>query len=285
MDVLRLVSPAKVNLRLDVLYKRDDGYHEIRTILQRISLCDEVEISLKKGGIDISSEGIECPQYTDNIAYHAAKMILDRLKGDTGVRILIKKKIPIASGLGGGSSNAAATLIGMNRILKLGLTKRELMDMGTQLGADVPFFICQKPSLATGIGDRLKTIVLPSPMWMVLVNPKIRVSTAWAYESLNIGLTKKKNNISMLTPFIGISDVVDFLYNDLEAVTIKRFPEVQKIKEELIDKGAAGALMSGSGPTVFGIFFHREMAEKAFHRLSIACPDYSVFLTSNFGNN
>jgi 4-diphosphocytidyl-2-C-methyl-D-erythritol kinase len=280
-----LVSPAKVNLRLDVLYKRDDGYHEIRTILQRIDLCDELEISLKTGGIDVSSEGIECPQDIDNITYHAAKIILDRFKVDVGVRIFIKKKIPIASGLGGGSSNAATTLIGINRILKLGLTKRELMDMGAQLGADVPFFIYEKPSLATGIGDRLKRIVLPSPMWMVLVNPKNSVSTAWAYESLNIGLTKKGNNISMLKPILDISDVVDFLHNDLEAVTIKRFPEIQRIKEELIDKGAAGALMSGSGPTVCGIFFHREMAEKAFHQLSFTYPDCSVFLTSNFDNN
>lgn len=286
MNSLKLLSPAKVNLRLDVLGKRDDGYHEIRTVMQRIDICDELEISLGGEGINVLSDSRDMPQDIENIAYRAAKSVVDRFKIDIGVRIFIKKKIPVAAGLGGGSSNAATTLIGLNRLLKLRLTKKELIEMGTRLGADVPFFIFEKPALATGIGDRLQRIKLPSPIWMVLVNPKIQVSTSWAYKNLNlnIGLTKKKNNISILPPNVHISDVVDFLHNDLEYVTVKRYPEIQRIKEELIDKGAEGALMSGSGPSVFGIFLNRERAEKAFDQLSFTNRDYTLFLSSNFDN-
>ena len=286
MNFLKLLSPAKVNLRLDVLGKRNDGYHEIRTVMQRIDICDELEISLGKGSINVLSDSRDMPQGIENIAYRAAKSILDRFKIDVGVQVFIKKKIPIAAGLGGGSSNAATTLIGLNRLLKLGLTRKELIKMGTLLGADVPFFIFEKSALATGIGDRLQSIKLPSPIWMVLVNPKIQVSTSWAYKNLNlnIGLTKKKNNISILPPVAQLSDVVDFLHNDLEHVTVKRYPEIQMIKEELIDKGAEGALMSGSGPSVFGIFSNREQAEKAFEQLRFTNRDYTLFLSSSFDN-
>ena len=280
-----LLSPAKVNLRLEVLYKREDGYHEIRTLMERIDLCDELEISLEGDGIDVSSEGEEIPRGSDNIVYHAVRSILDRCGISIGIRVFIRKRIPVASGLGGGSSNAATTLMGLNELLKLGLTKKELIETGTQLGADVPFFILEKPALATGIGDRLKEIKLPSPIWMVLVNPGIAVSTAWAYKNLNIGLTKKKNNISMLSlkaDIFNIANIVNFLYNDLEGVTLKRYPEIQSVKEQLVDQGAVGALMSGSGPTVFGIFPDKELAEKAFYRISSTHQDYTLFLSSNF---
>ncbi len=284
MDSLRVLSPAKVNLRLDVLYERDDGYHELRTIMQRIDLCDELEVSVGGEEIDVSSQGEDIPQGTGNMAYHAARSILEKFRIDIGVRIFIRKKIPVASGLGGGSSNAAATLMALNRLLELGLTRRGLMRMGTRLGADVPFFVYGGSALAGGIGDRLEAIELPSPIWMVLVNPGIKVSTAWAYKNLNTGLTKKINNISILPPMAGISDVANFLYNDLEIVTIERYPEIQKIKNGLIDRGALGALMSGSGPTVFGIFPDKEVAERAFHQLKLASPEYTLFLSSSLDN-
>ncbi|MFH2013318.1 MAG: 4-(cytidine 5'-diphospho)-2-C-methyl-D-erythritol kinase [Pseudomonadota bacterium] len=286
MNSLNLISPAKVNLRLDVLGKRNDGYHEIRTLMQRIDICDELEISLRRRGIDVLSDSRDIPQDIENIAYRAAKSILDRFNIDVGVRIFIKKKIPIAAGLGGGSSNAATTLIGLNRLLKLGLTREELIKMGVLLGADVPFFLFEKSALATGIGDKLQSIELPSPIWMVLVKPKIQVSTSWAYKNLNlnIGLTKKENNISMLPSVAQLSDVVNFLHNDLEGVTAKRYPEIQRIKEELIDKGAEGALMSGSGPSVFGIFSNKERAKKALEQLRFTNRDYTLFLSSSFDN-
>ena len=285
MDSLTMPSPAKVNLRLEVLWKRKDGYHELKTIIQRIDLCDTLEISLVVGeGLHVSCEGEGAPQGVDNIVYHAAKSILDRYNKNVGIRIFIKKRIPLAAGLGGGSSNAATTLMALNKLLGLGLTKNELMRMGTQLGADVPFFILEKPALATGIGDRLKEIELPSPIWMVLINPKISVSTAWVYKNLNIRLTRKGNNINMLPLRLAISDLADFLHNDLETVTIKEYPEIQGIKEQLVNKGATGSLMSGSGPTVFGIFPNKKTADKAFHELSCANPAYTLFLSSSFDN-
>ncbi|MDY7030634.1 MAG: 4-(cytidine 5'-diphospho)-2-C-methyl-D-erythritol kinase [Thermodesulfobacteriota bacterium] len=284
MDSLKLLSPAKINLTLEVLHKRNDGYHEIRTIMQRIDLCDEVEISLEGSGLLVRSEGEEIPQGAENIVYHAARLILEKFNIDPRVRIFIKKRIPVASGLAGGSSNAATTLVGLNKLFGLELTRERLMKMGKRLGADVPFFLFEKPALATGIGDILKEITLPSPLWIVLVNPGIRVSTAWAYKNVNMGLTRKRNNNRILPLILHNSHFHDLLYNDLETVTIKRYPEIQRIKEELVAKGAVGALMSGSGSTVFGIFPNKYLAEKAFLQIRCSHPNYSLFLSSDFQN-
>ena len=284
MNSLTLLSPAKINLRLEVLYKRDDGYHEIRTVMQRIDLCDEMEISLSGSELLISSQGEDIPTGEENIAYRAARRLLDEFNLNTGIRIFIKKKIPVAAGLAGGSSNAATTMMGLNRLLKLGLSKERLIEIGKELGADVPFFIFEKPALATGIGEILQEIELPSPLWVVLVNPGISVSTAWAYKKLNMGLTWKRNNISMLQPILPVSHLYNLLHNDLETVTIKRYPEIQEIKDELHMNGAVGELMSGSGSTVFGIFPDRNYAEKACLRMSHAHPEYTLFLSSDFQN-
>ena len=284
MNSLTLLSPAKINLRLEVLYKRDDGYHEIRTVMQRIDLCDEMEISLSGSELLISSQGEDIPTGEENIAYRAARRLLDEFNFNTGIRIFIKKKIPVAAGLAGGSSNAATRMMGLNRLLKLGLSKERLIEIGKELGADVPFFIFEKPALATGIGEILQEIELPSPLWVVLVNPGISVSTAWAYKKLNMGLTWKRNNISMLQPILPVSHLYNLLHNDLETVTIKRYPEIQEIKDELHMNGAVGELMSGSGSTVFGIFPDRNYAEKACLRMSHAHPEYTLFLSSDFRN-
>ena len=281
---MKLLSPAKINLRLEVLHKRNDGYHEIRTIMQRIDLCDEVEISLEGSGLLVRSEGEEIPQGAENIVYHAARLILGKFNMDAGIRIFIRKRIPVASGLAGGSSNAATTLVGLNKLFGLELTRERLMEMGRRLGADVPFFLFEKPALATGIGDILQEITLPSPLWMVLVNPGIRVSTAWAYKNVNMGLTRKRNNNRILPLILNNSHFHDLLYNDLETVTIKRYPEIQRIKEELVAKGAIRALMSGSGSTVFGIFPNKYLAEKAFLQIRYSHPNYSLFLSSDFQN-
>ena len=285
LDAVKIQSPAKVNFWLEILHKRNDGYHEIRTIMQPIDLCDELVISLTKEKVCLASEGEMIPLGGENLAHRAAEIILDEFKIDIGVKIYIRKRIPPASGLGGGSSNAAATLIGLNRLLKLDMTKEQLIRMGVRLGADVPFFISGKPALATGIGHRLKEIELPSPIWMVLVNPGLKVSTAWAYKNFKTGLTKKRTNINIFRHMINISEVADSLYNDLESVTIKKYPEINEIKQGLIDNGSLGALMSGSGPTVFGIFPDKETAEKAFRQLGFSSPDHTLFLSSSFDNN
>ena len=284
LDSLKLLSPAKINLRLEVLHKRNDGYHEIRTIMQRIDLCDEVEISVEGSELLVWSEGEEIPQGAENIVYHAARLILGKFNMDAGIRIFIRKRIPVASGLAGGSSNAATTLVGLNKLFGLELTRERLMEIGKRLGADVPFFLFEKPALATGIGDTLQEITLPSPLWIVLVNPGIRVSTAWAYKNVNMGLTRKRNNNRILPLILNNSHFHDLLYNDLETVTIKRYPEIQRIKEELVAKGAIRALMSGSGSTVFGIFPNKYLAEKAFLQIRYSHPNYSLFLSSDFQN-
>jgi 4-diphosphocytidyl-2-C-methyl-D-erythritol kinase len=278
---IELPCPAKVNLRLEVLRRRADGYHEIRTIVQRISLFDTLRISLRdREGISIISDSPRLPVGEGNLAYRAASNLLEETKADVGVEITIRKEIPISSGLGGGSSNAASTLMGLNRILRLNLSKERLMEIGARIGADIPFFIFEKTAVATGIGEKLQQMRIHPSIWFVLVNPGWEVSTKWAYEGLNFELTKRPFHIK-LPPFFGdIGQVVRALHNDLESVTIAAYPEIQGIKEELISRGAQGSLMTGSGPTVFGIFSRKSRAQSAYRELSVQYAErrWTVFL-------
>lgn len=278
---IELTCPAKVNLRLEVLGRRADGYHEIRTIVQRISLFDTLGISLRdRDGISIISDSPRLPVGEGNLAYRAASYFLEEAKVNVGIEITIRKEIPISSGLGGGSSNAASTLMGLNRIMRLNLSKERLMEIGARIGADIPFFILEKTAVATGIGEKLQPLrILPS-VWFVLVNPGWEVSTKWAYEGLNYELTKRPFHIK-LPPFFGdIGQVVRVLHNDLENVTIAAYPEIQGIKGELLSHGAQGSLMTGSGPTVFGIFSHKSRAQNAYRELSVQYAErrWTVYL-------
>lgn len=276
--VLKLLSPAKINLRLDVLGKREDRYHEIESLMTRVSLYDEVLLSMEKGnGIDvICSE--TAPSGEGNIAYKAAMALLGRDKSRFRLKIGIKKRIPVAAGLGGGSSNAAAVLMGLNEMLGAGLSRDELIRTGISLGADVPFFIFEGAAIAKGIGDILEAVELPVS-WLVLVNPGIPVSTADVYNALGlkIGLTKRRFDISISNPN-RVEDIVRLLHNDLEGAALKMHPEIGVVKNAVLAAGAAGALMSGSGATVFGIFENREGAEKAFASLSSEHKDWRSFL-------
>lgn len=278
---IELPCPAKVNLRLEVLGRRADGYHEIRTIVQRISLFDTLRISLRdREGISIISDSSRLPVGEGNLAHRAASNLLEETKANVGVEITIRKEIPISSGLGGGSSNAASTLMGLNRILSLHLPKGRLMEIGARIGADIPFFIFEKTAVATGIGEKLQPLRIRPPVWFVLVNPGWEVSTKWAYEGLNFELTKRPFHIK-LPPFFGdIGQVVRVLRNDLESVTIAAYPEIQGIKEELISHGAQGSLMTGSGPTVFGIFSRKSRAQSAYRELSVQYAErrWTVYL-------
>lgn len=267
MNRIELSSYAKINLRLGVLRKRADGYHDIRTVFQKISLKDELRIVITKRGIDIKCDHPQVPVNEDNLAYKAAQSMLHRYKVNHGVHIEIKKNIPVAAGLGGGSSNAAYTLMGMNQLFDLGLAKEELMKIGSTIGADVPFFVFGSAALATGIGDRLETIEVNPKLWLLLITPDIPISTAWAYRRLRMGLTNKHINITIPSCIDHLSEIIAMLSNDLEKVAIPRYPIIQKIKDELIHKGAKGSLMSGSGSTVFGIFFSEDEAKKAHSRL------------------
>ena len=259
-------SPAKVNLFLRVLGKRADGYHDILSLMQRISLCDEMSFALKGEGIVVKCPGSTLPEDRNNIVYRAAEEILAHVSGHTGVEITIHKEIPVAAGLGGGSSNAATTLVTLNEMMGTPCSTQELMHMGARLGADVPFFVFGRTALASGIGDHLKPMDGIPPIWFVLVNPGFEVSTGDIYERLRLGLTKEPIKYRM-PRFLTVSHIARGLYNDLEKVSLHLHPILSEIKELLMVHGAEGSLMSGSGPTVFGIFRDENDAKKAERQL------------------
>lgn len=262
MNTLTLSAPAKINYLLDVTGKRPDGYHDLRMIMQRVNLCDTITLTLTDTpGITVTCSSKNAPDGPGNIAWKAARALLDRADSRLGVNIEIIKNIPVAAGLGGGSSDAASVLMGMNTLLQLDLTDRQLMDIGRKLGADVPFFIFKKTALAEGIGEKLTPLPDMPKCWILLVNPAVPVSTAWVYRSLQLTSGRELNKLPEF--FESIEDVVSILSNDLESVTIPAFPIIARIKARLTDLGAAGSMMSGSGPTVFGIFKTFDAAETA----------------------
>ncbi len=263
---LQLKSPAKVNLRLEILKRREDGYHDIRTIFQKISLYDTLSLSLKKEkGICITTDHPDLPVGKGNLIYQAVQMILKKSEYQGGLTVNIRKKIPMGAGLGGGSSNAATILKALNQLLEVGLPAKALMKMGLHLGADVPFFFSGGAAMATGIGERLKKIDLPE-LWYVLINPKFEVSTRWAYQ--NFVLTKRHFHFNLQKFAKTPEGVSRLLWNDLEGVVSKKYPQIQAMKKMLLSAGALGALMTGSGPTVFGVFSVKEDAEKAYEKLN-----------------
>lgn len=262
MKKLELKAPAKVNYRLDVLRRRPDGYHDLRMIMQRVDLCDDVEIALSdQPGIRVVCGRAGVPDGPNNIAWRAADALLAISGREVGIDISIVKRIPVAAGLGGGSSDAATVLMGVNELLELGLSDQRLMEIGVKLGADVPFFIFKKTALAEGIGNELTALDRVPPLWVVLVNPGIHVSTAWVYQ--NLQLTTKGDLANVSRSFGGLDEVCAVLSNDLEPVTCARFPLVAQIKEMLLAAGARGSLMSGSGSTVFGLFGDEQAARRA----------------------
>jgi 4-diphosphocytidyl-2-C-methyl-D-erythritol kinase len=267
MNSLILSAPAKINYLLDVIGKRADGYHDLRMIMQRVNLCDKITLTLTNSpGINVICNSKGAPDGPKNIAWKAARALLDLSEYDSGVRIEIVKKIPVAAGLGGGSSDAASVLMGMNELLQLGLTEQILMETGCKLGADIPFFVFKKTALAEGIGEKLTSLPKVPKCWILLVNPGIRISTAWVYRSLQLTSKKELNRLPEF--FESIEDVVSILSNDLESVTIPAFPIIADIKARLMKLGAVGSMMSGSGSTVFGVFTCFDSAD--FARREIA---------------
>lgn len=253
------ISPAKVNLHLRVLRRREDGYHDILSLMQRVSLCDEMTFEPRAGRIVVRCPDSALPEDEGNIVYRAAAAFHARTGVLPGIEITIRKRIPIAAGLGGGSSNAATTLMTLNEMSGTPLTHEELMRMGAGLGADVPFFIFGTAAWASGIGDRLIEAASFPSLWFVLINPGFAVSTKMVYRELNLGLTNGPINYS-IPCFYTVNDVIGGLTNDLEKVTLRHHPVLGHFKTLLLENGARGALMSGSGPTVFGIFADEESA-------------------------
>lgn len=267
MKKLQLKAPAKVNYRLDVLGKRADGFHDVRMVMQRVDLCDDLEIALTDTpGIHVVCDSDGVPDGPGNIAWRAADALMKLSARRVGIDVLITKRIPVAAGLGGGSSDAASVLMGVNELLELGLSDQHLMEIGVKLGADVPFFIFKKPALAEGIGDRLTALDQVPLLWIVLVNPGIHVSTAWVYQ--NLQLTNKAPLAILSRSYDSLDDVCGLLSNDLEPVTIARFPLLSELKELLLAAGARGSLMSGSGSTVFGLFADEGAARQAAAKIA-----------------
>ena len=247
---------AKINLALDVFEKRPDGYHEVEMVMQSIELHDCLEFTPVPEGITLLVENGDVPAGEDNLVYRAAKSISTYAGVRSGVEIRLKKAIPVAAGLGGGSADAAATLAGLNKIWEQGLTLRELMMLGEQLGSDVPFCLMEGTALARGRGEKLERLPPCPPLGLVLVKPPFGVSTASVYRAYVPGKLEKKPHCRNMVEAIENRDpgaIARSLYNALEPVTFAMHPEVAEIKERLLEAGALGALMSGSGPTVFGM--------------------------------
>lgn len=272
---MNINSPAKINLFLHVIGKRPDGYHDLRSLMCGIGLYDTVRLDFRGAGVTVSCSHPDVPEDDGNIACRAARSFRHALNRSDGVEIRIEKKIPVAAGLGGGSSNAASVLLGMNAHYGHPFSRKELADLALPLGADVPFFIYQKPALATGVGERLEFVAEIRPYPVVLVHPDIRVSTADVYKNLNLGLTNCEQKHKSLPLNKGF-DPLSHLYNDLETVTISWYPEIRDIKKDLLNYGALGSLMSGSGPTVFGIFSDSDQARLAGDAMS---KKWTTFVT------
>lgn len=279
-------APAKINLSLDVLHKRDDGYHEVEMIMTMVDLADRIEMQeLPRDTIMISSQAGYIPLDEKNLAFQAAKLIKERYDVKQGVYIHLDKKIPVAAGLAGGSSDAAATLRGLNRLWKLGISEDELKELGSELGSDVPFCVSGGTAIARGRGEKLEAVDTPPQCWVVLAKPPINVSTSEIYGKLSAKEIEKHPSISGMLDAIKNKDFESMcanLGNVLEEVTLKLYPEVQHVKDCMRKLGADGVLMSGSGPTVFGLVAKEAKVARLYNGLRGFCKEvYAVrMLTS-----
>lgn len=264
-----------MNLSLEVLGRRPDGYHELRSVMVPISLADELDLRVSlEPGIRVEVEGADLPLGPSNLVHRAAALFLDAIgERARGVEIRLVKRIPVGAGLGGGSSDAASTLVGLDRLLGARLEEPALAALALRLGADVPFFLLGRPALATGIGERLVPLPPFPPLWMVLLNPGFAVSTAWVYRELDAAagrdarLTPPGDQVTIDRFLEGPASAGRALRNDLERVTLRAYPPLRDLKAELSACGAVGTLMSGSGPTIFGIFLDERAACSGYERL------------------
>jgi 4-diphosphocytidyl-2-C-methyl-D-erythritol kinase len=260
----RIKAPAKINIRLKVKGRRPDGYHELVSIMIPVDIFDVLDLTVPfNGHIKLSCMGRDVPDDEGNLAYRAARDFMSRAGITDGVSILLSKNIPVAAGLGGGSSDAAAVLLALDHIYSNPLSESELHELALKLGADVPFFLKGIPSLATGVGEILEPIANWPEAWYVIITPPIQVSTAWVYGNLKLGLTTGEYDYIVKILKNDTFTISGLLENDLETVTTASFPIINTLKKLLVDAGAEGAIMSGSGPSVFGVFATPEKAESA----------------------
>ncbi|MEK6756791.1 MAG: 4-(cytidine 5'-diphospho)-2-C-methyl-D-erythritol kinase [Bacteroidota bacterium] len=275
---MKLRAYAKINLGLHVVGKRPDGYHNIETVFHQVDLFDEIEIVQSEEEIHFTSDAPELRSDSSNLCIRAVNLLRDITGVHTGVEITLKKRIPIGAGLGGGSTDSAAVLKGLSKMWALDVTDDELMTVSASLGSDVPYFMVGGTAYATGRGEILEPLDLAIPFWILLVTPALHVSTTWAYTSLKPAQTIQRENLPILlrTNINNAPILREKLRNEFEPVVFGNYPEVQQIKETLLNRGAELALMSGSGSSVFGFFGHESTVQKLAADLS---PQYRVSLT------
>lgn len=288
MDKIQLKALAKINLGLDVLRRREDGYHEVKMIMQTIGLHDDLEIrKTKTSGIQVKTNLYYLPTNENNLVYKAAKLLMDEFQIRDGVSIQLKKRIPVAAGMAGGSSDGAAVLWGINQMYGLGLSMQALMERGVRLGADVPYCIQRGTALAEGIGEKL-SVLPPMPKCTILIaKPGISVSTKFVYENLHANDLKPEQHpdVDSMIEAMRQKDLgllCSRMGNVLETVTIPAYPVINEIKRTMMDNGAIGSMMSGSGPTVFGIFDSPAAAKQAMKAVRAAKLAKQICLTTPY---
>ena len=288
MDDISLKALAKINLGLDVVRRREDGYHEVRMIMQTIHLYDRLKITkMKTPGIEIHSNLPFLPVNENNLVYKAGKLLMDEFGIREGVRVDLLKRIPVAAGMAGGSSDAAAMLYGMNQLFGLKLSRQALMERGVTIGADVPYCLMRGTALAEGIGEKLKQLPPMVKCPVLIAKPQISVSTKFVYQNLKLDEHTVHPEIDRLIQDIRNKDlqaVARDMGNVLETVTIPNYPVIAQIKEQMMHSGAVNSMMSGSGPTVFGLFENEKQAKKAYDDMKQTGLAKQLYLTSIYNN-
>jgi 4-diphosphocytidyl-2-C-methyl-D-erythritol kinase len=283
-ETITIKAPAKINLSLDVTGRRPNGYHDLRMIMQTIDLCDTLTITTIPEDAVTLSMNRELPDHIPpekNLVWKGAQLLRERCHIPHGFAITLEKNIPAAAGLAGGSSDCAATLLGINQICRLNLTTEELCEIGVSLGADIPFCIQKGTMLSEGIGEILTRLPDLSPLWVLLIKPDISVSTKYVYTHLNINDLKQRPDTEYLLDCIQRRDdtgLAKGLANVLETVTIPKYPILSQLKEFFLREGAIGSLMSGSGPTTYGLYQDEILAQMALRKASKEYPDCEVIL-------
>lgn len=286
MDEITLKALAKINIGLDVTGRREDGYHLVRMIMQTIHIYDLVTVSKhREAGITMTSNASFLPVNEDNLCVKAAKLLADEFQIEEGVKIHLNKRIPVAAGLAGGSSDAAAVLFGMNRMFELGLSKRQLMERGVKIGADVPYCLMRGTALAEGIGEKLRRLPPMMRCPVLIAKPPISVSTKYVYEQFDALKNPVHPDIDAMIADITAGDLQalgSHMGNILEGVTVEKYPVIQQIKDVMKENGAVVSMMSGSGPTVFGFFEEEETMQRAKKALQDLKPANKVQCTTIF---
>ena len=286
MDTIRLKARAKINLGLDVVRRREDGYHEVKMVMQMLRLYDQIDIEkTQESGILVRSNLSFLPTDERNIAYKAAKVMIDQFGLEQGVIIRIEKHIPVAAGMAGGSTDCAAVLYGMNKLFGLRLNQKKLRELGVKLGADVPYCLMRQTALSEGIGEILTPISPLQDCPILIAKPSVSVSTRHVYEHLKLDEQTMHPDIDGIVTALADGDlygVTDRMANVLETVTVPEHPVIDEIKKQMMASGAVNALMSGSGPTVFGIFDDEEKAKKACEDMKASGLARQIYLTRPF---